>query len=78
MSATKYIARVTQMTVLQEGKPLFDETATTISIEDEAGGEFVEIKQFPEGEDEQTIRINPEEWTAIRKIVDELIKQCKE
>ena len=73
MSATKYIARVTQMTVLPEGKPTYAETPTTISIEDTAGGEFVEIKQY-----EQAVCIAPEEWPAIRKVVDELMKQCKD
>ena len=78
MSATKYIARVTQITVMQEGVMIYDESATRVSIEDEGGGEFVEITQYPDGKEKQAIRISPEEWPAIRKVVDEMMKQCKD
>lgn len=74
----KYVSRVTQVTVQPEGKPLYDATSTIIDIDDEGGVEFVEITQYPEDKDEQSIRVAPEDWPMIRKAVDDLIKQCKE
>lgn len=57
---------------------MYDETATIVSIEDEGGGEFVTIQQDVDGQEESTLRIAPEDWPAIRKVVDEMMKQCKD
>ena len=39
-----YETRVTQLTVAPEGEAIFSEAATTITIDDEAAGEFVKVK----------------------------------
>lgn len=82
MNANKYIARTTQITVLPEGDDLFRETSTTVSITDEAGGEFVTVVQEREKADgsapKQEIAIDPTEWPAIRSAIDRLVKGCKE
>ncbi len=76
MFEMKYITRKTQITVLPEGEPLFSEMATTVSITDEAGGEYVEVEQ--EGKLVGKIRINPEEWPALRAVIDSMIADCKD
>jgi hypothetical protein len=44
-----------RITVLPKGEPIFSYQATEISIVDEAAGPFIEIKQFPQEGDEQSI-----------------------
>ena len=69
-------SRITQITVCPPNEPIFSEMATTIQISDEAAGEFVELMQtdFRPGK----IRINPEEWPAIRMAINRLIRQCRD
>lgn len=66
--------RITQLTVVPEGADLYDDRSTHIEIDDEGGGEFVKIVQ-PSGSAE--IRIDVDEWPAIRAAVNKLIKECK-
>jgi hypothetical protein len=71
--------RVTRLTVLPEGDPIFSEMATHIEIEDEAQGEFVNISQ-DKGEKTtglHTISITPEEWPHIKAAIDQLIDDIK-
>lgn len=72
-----YETRITQITTVPEGEPLFSESATDISIDDEAAGEFVVIKQSASMENGK-ISINPDEWPAIRDAIDRLIQECRE
>ena len=41
----------------------------------EGGGEFIKVTQ-PDGAAE--IRIDADEWPAIRRAIDKLFKECKE
>ena len=66
--------RITQLTVAPEDADLYDDRSTNIEIDDEGGGEFVKIIQ-PSGSAE--IRIDVDEWPAIRAAVNKLIKECK-
>ena len=72
-----YETRITQITVVPEKEPLFSESATKVSIEDEAAGEFVVIRQSASTEN-GTIAINSGEWPAIRDAVERMIKECRE
>jgi hypothetical protein len=49
---------------------------TDIEIVDEGGGEYVEVSQSADGHGK--ISINPEEWTVLRKAIDDAIKQCRD
>lgn len=72
-----YIERITVLTVLPEGQPLFSEQATEVQIVDEAAGEFVEVSQHGRT-DLGKIAIRPEEWPALREAIDHLIGECRE
>lgn len=72
-----YINRITSLTVLPVDEPLFSEMATTVTIVDEAGGEFVEVSQSGRA-DLGKIAINPEEWPELRGAISTLISQCRE
>lgn len=64
--------RVTRLHVLPEGEPLFSEQAYTVEIDDEAGGEFVVVSDC-----EGKIRLNPEEWPALRRAINQMVKECR-
>jgi len=66
--------RITRLTVAPEGADLYDECSTHIAIDDEGGGEFVKIVQPSGGTD---IRIDVDEWPAIRDAVNKLINECR-
>lgn len=55
----KYNTRCTAITVVPEDEKIFSEMATEVSIEDEGGGEFIEITQTHS--ECNTIRIDPKE-----------------
>lgn len=68
--------RLTQLTVLPEGEPIFSEMATHISIEDEACGEYVRVTQYG-AKAKREININPEEWPVLRDAIDDMIYGCR-
>ena len=78
MIMNKYQIRVTRLSVLPIGEPIFSEKATHVSIMDEAAGEFIEVSQARDqsGVESQTIRIDSEEWPTIKQAIDQLISEC--
>jgi hypothetical protein len=74
----KYVTRVTRVTVLPEGEPIYSELATNISIVDEVAGEFVEIEQQSDKHDPtpQRITVTTEEWPVLRGSIEEMLKLC--
>ena len=73
--AKPYRSRITQLTVLPEGVPLFSEMATTVEIDDESAGEFVVVSQ--DSRTDKGIAITPEEWPELRAAIDRLVGQCE-
>ena len=71
-----YETRTLSIIVLPEGEAIFSEQATTITIEDDAGGEFVTVEQ-PGLADAGKIRIDPTEWTALKAAIDRMICECR-
>ena len=76
---TEYEIRVTRCHVLPKGEPLFSEMAATVEIVDEAGGEYVLVKQQSTRPDsgEQTIAIERDEWPPLRDTIDRMIAECR-
>jgi len=71
--------RVTRLAVIPRGESLFSHTATTVSVNDEAAGEFVVVKgQSCEEGMEETINIDPHEWSTLRSAIDYMIRQCRD
>ena len=72
----KYRVRVTRLTIVPDGEPIFSEQATHVEIEDEAAGEFVKVtQQIGNASDAEmrSIRIDPTEWPAIRHAIEQLL-----
>ena len=72
----QYEIRTTGLTVVANGKPIFDASATDVRLVDEASGEFVEVRQFRGGASE--LRIDPEEWPTMREAIDRMIRECRD
>jgi len=68
-------ARITQRTILPEGKSLYCDQATKVEIQDEAGGEFILVSQCTDGFGK--VGIEPDEWPLLRDVIDEMIKKCR-
>jgi hypothetical protein len=76
----KYTSRITQITALPVGEPIFSERATVISIDDEAAGEFITVKQQMDysSQMDQTVTFDPEEWDEVKGVVDQMFKDIKD
>lgn len=70
-----YEARLTGVVVLPEGESIFADSATTIKLEDESGGEFVVVSQ--QCGDYGKIGIEAANWPAIRDAIDLMIGKCR-
>lgn len=66
--------RVTTITIVPKGEPIFDERGFTVSIDDESGGEFVTIRNN-DGPGE--VRIDPSEWPILSEVITGLIEDCR-
>ena len=67
-----YKTRITQITIVPEGEPIYSEGATRIEIDDEGAGEFVVVSQ-----DKGKILIDPEEWRPLCEAINKMISECK-
>jgi hypothetical protein len=72
-----YKIRVTQLSIMPQDEPIFSEQCTTITILDEAAGEFLEVVQQAGSKEvkEQTIQITPEEWPHLQKAIEWMLTE---
>ena len=70
-------SRVTRITVAPKGEPIFSQEAFEVSINDEAGGEFLVVKSNLECLDAGEIRINKDEWPALRGAINRIFDICR-
>jgi hypothetical protein len=71
--AIQYETRITRLTVNKPGEPIFSELATHIEIEDEAGGEFISIRQQPDHARDGVVNITADEWPHIKAAIEQLL-----
>lgn len=69
--------RVTEITVLPKGAAIFDERATRICIEDEAGGEYVIIKQNRDDMKPGEVSVEDADWPAIRAAINQMMEDIQ-
>ena len=75
---TEYETMTKSIIVKRKGEPIFDVCATEISAEDEAGGLFVCVRQYPDNRDQQEIRIGEEDWPHILLAIERMLNVCRE
>ena len=51
---------------------MFDETATTVRLDDMGGGQYVVIEQ-----DGHSVKINGDEWPLIRDEIEAAVGRCE-
>lgn len=75
----RFEIRITRLTIAPPGHCLFSEMSTDVELDDEAGGEFVVIRQKSTSTEAQlqAIRVAPEEWPSLRKCVDYLMSMAR-
>ena len=73
----EYETRVISKAMMAKGEPIYAEMTTTVSIDDEAGGEFIVINQPKDRMKPGEIQISPEEWPMLRALIDEMIGECR-
>lgn len=74
----EYEKRITRLTVLPIGEPIFSSMATNIEIQDESSGEFIVLKQCTDGGKSQEISFNSaEDWSVVKAAVDEMFSYIK-
>ena len=72
-----YETRVTQLTVAPEGEVIFSEAATIITIDDEAAGEFVKVKQSHDAAEPGEVYFDSDNWPVVRDAIETLLKNTR-
>lgn len=71
------IERITQITLAPEGEPIFSEAAFVIQVEDDAGGEFLSVQCHDDQCANGQIRLDPQDWPALRDAIERMVKECR-
>jgi hypothetical protein len=72
----EYETRITRVTILPKGEPIFCEEATHIEIDDECSGEFIKISQVGGHVDaEKFVLFNSGEWALVNKAALQLFAE---
>lgn len=74
---TKFETRCVKVAVVPEGEPIFHEQGFTVSIEDEAAGEFLVLRSQHEQDERGMVSFNVETWPVMRKAIDDMVKKCR-
>ena len=70
-----YRTIISQRRVIPSGKTFNDEGVTIIDMDGEGGGAFVTVRQ-EEQLNANEIRIDPDEWPAVRAAVNRMVREC--
>lgn len=75
-----YQIRITRIHILPKGDPLFSPFATTIEIDDEAAGEYLNIIQQADTEESmiQQICIEPKNWPILKEGIQMMLQMIKD
>ena len=69
--------RTTKVTLVPKGEPMFNDQSISISIIDEAAGEFLELTGISSSDEEMKFQIDTTEWPDLKKAIDMMIKECR-
>jgi hypothetical protein len=72
----QYTSRVISMICLPQKESIFSELGTTITIVDEAAGEFLEVTQSTDM-GLMVIRITKKEWPHLRSTINTMMDNVK-
>ena len=66
------------MIIMPEGEAIFHPHAIEVTIDDEAGGEFLLVHQNGEETVPGQIWINPADWPLLRQTINDMIANISE
>jgi hypothetical protein len=75
---TVYETMTKSILVKRKGSPIYDITVTEIGVETSGDGLYAYVRQEPDMEPEQMIRIDQDDWTLIKEAIDRMIGICVE
>ena len=73
----EYETIIKSLIVKPKGEAIYHELVTEIVIDDETGGPYVAVRQYPDKGDGQEIRIGEEDWPAIRRAIEAMMVVCR-
>ena len=67
------------MTILPVGESIFSDRAIVISIENEGGGEYIQIRQQMDTSSDanQTVAFDPDEWEEVTDVVNQMFGEIR-
>jgi hypothetical protein len=65
------------MTVGPENVPIFSERNFTITIDDDAAGEYIVLQSQQEALKAGEIKIDADEWDELKESIDVMVAACK-
>jgi hypothetical protein len=71
----KYTQTIKTIIVHPKGEPLFDESATHVAIDDEGGGHYLILTQFPDDPEPGQVRLDSDELEAVYSAAKQLLNQ---
>lgn len=71
----KYVQTIKTIMVYPEGEPWFHELATEVSIEDEGGGYYIVLTQYPDKPELGQVQLDAEELDAVYAAAKQLLIQ---
>jgi hypothetical protein len=69
----EYETHILSLIIRPKNEPIFSENATIISLDDEAAGLFVKVKQLSDGLHPDQVRLDTEEWPVLKKAIDQIV-----
>jgi hypothetical protein len=69
--------RITSIVVAPHGADMYEPGVTEISIQDNAGGEYVTVKQLYYQVERSSIEIDPDHWPVLRQAIEWMLRQCR-
>lgn len=73
--STEYERVVREIIIKPVGRPIFDELATSIRIDDEAAGPFLVVSQCRD-DNKYGVTIDSESWPVLRDGIEEMLRVC--
>jgi hypothetical protein len=69
--------RITRFHVSAPGKPMFDQSAIAVEIDDEGAGEYVALSMVGTDGEPPRVTIDPKEWPVVRRAINRAFAEIR-
>ena len=70
--------RILSLVVTGDGKQVFDVSASVVSIDGDASGDYFKVHHLSVDCEPGVIKIDTYEWPTLRKAINKMVKNCRE